>query len=97
MRQAVFHDGFYDDAQSAADWYDGERRGLGDEFLDELNLAVGRLIESPESFALVDRSIRVCQLRRFPYGIYFRATPSKIVIAGVLHLHRDDDAWRSRL
>ena len=96
MRKVVVRSGFYDDAQWAADWYDGERSGLGEDFLDELNHSVSRLIASPESFALVDRRIRVCQLQRFPYGIYFRATRSDIVITGVLHLHRDDAAWKSR-
>jgi hypothetical protein len=96
MRHVVVRPDFYADAQSAADWYDGEHSGLGQEFLDELNSSISRLIAAPESFALVDRNIRVCQLHRFPYGIYFRERTAEILITGVLHLHRDDSAWKSR-
>jgi hypothetical protein len=70
--RVIYRPDFYTDAQSAADWYDGERSGLGIELLDELNRSVTRLIAAPESIALVDPDIRVCRLQRFPYPLWHR-------------------------
>ena len=96
MRAVVFRDEFYSDAESAADWYNGEQSGLGRKFLDELSRSLREVISAPESFALVDRNVRVCRLWRYAYGVYFRVTTNEIVITAVLHLHRDEAAWKSR-
>ncbi len=96
MRTVVFRPTFDHDAETAAGWYEEQRQGLGDEFLVELDRAVIRIRENPESFALMDDVVRVCRLQRFKYGIYFRATAVEVVITSVIHLHRDDSAWKSR-
>lgn len=96
MRKITFRPGFEHDYRAASDRYDGERLGLGNEFSEELESSVRRLIENPESFPLMDEIVRVCRLRRFPYGIYFRVSRNEVVITSVIHLHRDDSAWKSR-
>lgn len=40
--------------------------------------------------------IRVGLLKRFPYAIYFQLSDSELVVLGVLHLNRDEPAWRDR-
>ncbi len=96
MRKVVFRSGFENDVRAAAEWYESERQGLGAEFLEELDRMVLRLCGNPESFPLMDEVVRVAVLRRLLYGIYFRVTQDEIVITSVIHLHRDDKAWKSR-
>jgi hypothetical protein len=80
------------------DWYNRKQTSLGNEFLADLRTTVGRIEHSPESFSLVDDFIRVGKLHRFPYGVYFEQIQSEqaIYIYGVIHLHRDESAWRAR-
>lgn len=69
----------------------------GQRFLDALDDGRNSVRNSPDSFPVVDGDVRVCMLRKFPYGVYFRSSPDELLILGVLHLHRDVDAWRDRL
>ncbi len=96
MREIAIRAAFEQDVQAAAGWYENEQLGLGDEFLDELERAVHRMIENPEGFPLQDDTVRVCKLRRFPYGVYYRVSSNEIVVTSVIHLHRDPDTWKSR-
>ena len=88
---------FFVDAAAVTRWYENRQDGLGVRFLDALDVGRNSINASPESFPIVANKIRVCSLKRFPYGIYFRALPQELLFLGVLHLHRDADAWKDRL
>jgi len=77
-------------------WYDGERPGLGTEFLTEVRAAVALLREMPEAFPTVHRSIRRVLLKRFPYALYFFLDQSTVVVVAVVHGRRDPAVWRAR-
>ena len=55
------------DLATARDWYDQQRAGLGDEFLDAMALALRVLARDPELPRLYYRNFRRVMLRRFPY------------------------------
>ena len=55
------------DALEAASWYDGERNGLGLEFLSELRATFARIEEGPQHYPLVFHECRRAILRRFPW------------------------------
>jgi toxin ParE1/3/4 len=55
--------------QEAADFYDLEQQGLGDEFLDAVHEALGDLLEFPESCPVLLGDTRRLVLERFPYSI----------------------------
>src|SRR5450631_19231 len=59
------------DMFEAALWYDGERSGLGSEFLKAVRYVLGRIEEGALQFPLVTTDIRRAILRRFPFGIFF--------------------------
>ena len=86
------------DIQEASDWYDGEERGVGVRFIDELRNTFARVRETPLQFPNIGRGIRRALLRRFPYAIYFvlRGERQSVVIA-VLHQRRNPVAWKKRL
>jgi toxin ParE1/3/4 len=77
-------------------WYDGERPGLGTEFLTEFRVVVALLREMPEAFPTVHGSIRRVLLKRFPYALYFFLDQDTVVIVAVVHARRDPAVWRTR-
>ena len=40
--------------------------------------------------------MRMAKVRRFPYGLYFVDEVDKIMLFGVIHLHRDPEVWKHR-
>jgi len=46
------------DVETAFDWYEGEQRGLGFEFLDELRAAYHRILDHPFGYQDLRSGIR---------------------------------------
>ncbi len=84
------------DVEAAFAWYQNERAGLGLEFLDELRVTYGRIVDGPLKYRELRSGIRRTLLRRFPYGVYFSIEGEAVVILAVLHAHRDPAAWQVR-
>jgi plasmid stabilization system protein ParE len=85
-----------DDIEDAVDWYEGQKSGLGLEFLHEVHAALQRLLERPELYSPLHRDVRHCATRRFPFNIYFRLRAETIVVVAVFHARRDPRKWRGR-
>jgi hypothetical protein len=58
--------------KAAYKWYQGERAGLGEEFLQAVRASVDRAVAGPATYAVVHRDTRRVLVRRFPYGMFFR-------------------------
>jgi toxin ParE1/3/4 len=76
--------------------YEGQRPGLGVAFTLEIDRCVGLAAEQPEIYALVHKDIRHVTARHFPYSVYFRVEPSRIVVLSVFHGSRNPAIWRGR-
>ncbi len=85
------------DMQGGYDWYEARSRGLGEEFLSEVQKAIDRLRGNPKLFAELHRGIRRSPVRRFPYGVFFREEEERLVVIAVGHLRRDPDFWKQRI
>lgn len=84
------------DALEAALWYEGERGGLGSEFLDELRATFTRVGQAPLQFPVVSRSLRRAILRRFPFGVFFTLEGEEATVMAIMHLYRDRKEWQRR-
>jgi plasmid stabilization system protein ParE len=60
------------DIAEAAKYYKGQRPGLDEEFLAEIDAAVAKVVANPLMFDQVRPGIRRYLVERFPYGIYYR-------------------------
>ena len=80
----------------AAAWYEAQREGLGREFVAEIDRAVFRACEAPLQFPIVLRDMRRVVVWRFPYSVFFRVKPARIVVLSVFHARRDPLVWRER-
>jgi toxin ParE1/3/4 len=85
------------DAFKAAQWYDEKKPGLGDVFLDDLDLTLQLLIENPLIYSKRFEDVRCIRLRRFlSYGIYYVISGSEIIIVAVHHGARHPRWLRER-
>jgi plasmid stabilization system protein ParE len=84
------------DLADARDWYDGQREGLGIEFLNAVDEAFDRIRETPELYAAEYRGVRRVALNRFPYVVYHRISGQTVEVIAVQHGSRHPRGWRSR-
>lgn len=80
----------------AVTWYEGQRDGLGSEFVLEIDRAVQHACEAPKQFPTALRDVRQIRVTRFPYSIFFRLKNDRLVVLAVFHARRDPLVWRER-
>lgn len=85
-----------EDVIDAFEWYETQRIGLGDQFLDSLERTLDLARLMPEVGPDVHRGLRRLLMRTFPYAIYYRVADNKIEVRGCLHQRRARRAWRRR-
>jgi toxin ParE1/3/4 len=85
------------DITDAYDWYEQQRRGLGDDFALCLEAGLYAIQERPKSFPRIRRNARRILIHRFPYLILFVEHRDLITVHGVFHTSRDPKRWHSRL
>ena len=81
------------EATLAAEWYETQAIGLGGEFLRALDALFAAIAREPERFPRTAPTVRRALMRRFPYGVFFREYPDRVVVLGVIHARRDWHRW----
>jgi len=85
-----------EDIEDAKQWYNDKREGLGDEFVEELEITVDTIQNNPFQFAKKYRSVRQAQTNRFPYLTSYIIDKIEIVILSVLHGSRSPKVLKKR-
>jgi toxin ParE1/3/4 len=96
IRSVVLRRAARRELDDAALWYEERRVGLGGEFVAEIERAIGLVAENPERFPIMHRDIRCVRARRFPYSVFFRVEPTRVVVLAVFHARRDPIIWQRR-
>lgn len=97
MKAAVFHRLAERELVEAVEYYENERRGLGEELLVEIEGAIVFLDRYPEAAPRVGRKVRSCVLPRFPYSLIYRQLATgQIRILAVAHHKRRPQYWTTR-
>lgn len=81
----------------AAEFYSAQKPELGDEFCEEIQRTIKRIIEYPEAWTQISQFTRRCRTRRFPYGVLYQIKSDVLLIIGVMHLSRSPHTWKDRL
>ncbi|MEM1293209.1 MAG: type II toxin-antitoxin system RelE/ParE family toxin [Cyanobacteria bacterium P01_H01_bin.162] len=66
-----------DELDEAYRWYESQKPGLGNEFLDCIDEVLNRIGGMPEAYPVVYRDVRRAVVKRFPYAIYSRMRNSE--------------------
>jgi plasmid stabilization system protein ParE len=97
-----FHPLAVDEIASAVDWYERQRSGLGERFLDVAEASMNRAIRSPRigTPVVADQqgsvSIRTMSLGGFPWTMAYEIVGESIVVLAVFHQRRLPNYWLDR-
>lgn len=95
MKPVRFTEAAEADLQNAFVWYEGKRRGLGEEFLERVDQAINQIGKNPLAARKVVKDVRKLSIRQFPYGLWYRVAADSVVIA-CLHHRRSPVLARKR-
>ena len=84
------------DIEDAYNWYESQRKGLGEDFLLCIEEALSRASRNPAIYSVVYKEVRRVLIRRFPFGVFFIDGETKISVLAVLHARRNPKTWKSR-
>ena len=85
------------DVLEAALWYDQRSPGLGTEFLRAVDVVLAEITRMPGRYPRARGDARRAHLRRFPYAVYFVATPELVSVVACMHARRDPRRWEERV
>lgn len=85
------------DIREAVMWYESQKIGLGERFVESLNTVFTLICERPASFPIVHRDIRRALTKRFPFGVFFLLEEDTVMVLAVYHASRDPRNWKNRL
>jgi len=86
-----------DDLKNAYAWYEDKRKGLGHEFLLQVDAGFNFLLKNPTISKIEYKETRQHIIRRFPYKIIYLVENEKIIILAVLHLKRSPSLTARRI
>jgi toxin ParE1/3/4 len=80
----------------AADYYEEQVVGLGDNFVDEVEKVLDVITQQPTSGTKITKTERRFLVSRFPYGIIYSVEDDQVIIFAVMNLRRKPGYWKSR-
>ena len=89
MRPVAFSPSVAIDLDAAVAWYDRRQPGLGDRFLLEFRVSVGRIAQAGSTVRKVHGEFRHLKFEGFPYLIFFREDGDGFYVALVIGAARD--------
>ncbi|MEK6726149.1 MAG: type II toxin-antitoxin system RelE/ParE family toxin [Deltaproteobacteria bacterium] len=85
------------DLTEAFVWYEMNRRGLGLDFLLQVDAGLRFAAREPEIHAPVYKGVRSHIIKRFPYKIIYLFENHKVIVLGVLHGRRSPNVLKRRI
>ena len=85
-----------DDIAAAYAWYERQRPGLGEDFVNAVDFALAAVRDHPEMYARIHSEIRRVTVQGYPYGVFYLSEPGTIVVLAVAHHRRHPRRWRGR-
>lgn len=85
------------DLKAAFEWYEDQKKGLGNEFLNSSEIEFKILEENPEIYQVIFEGIRRAPIKRFPFGLFYVIRNLNIHVIAVYHARRDPDGWKKRI
>ena len=93
----VFLDEARAEFDSAADWYNAQKPGLGVRFISFVQDAIDSITTNPRKHQKIFEDIRRAVVKKFPYTVLYREQSDCILIVAIFHGKRDPAVWQSRL
>lgn len=85
------------DLSEAVSWYEKKVKGLGANFLLNVEAAIESIIRTLEAFTPIYKNTRRALVRKFPFGIHYLIEKEKIVVLAIFHARRNPKEWKTRI
>ena len=92
-----FHPEAAEEAQASADWYRERSVEATAGFVAELDYAIQRVAELPETWPPYGANTRRFVFRVYPFSLVYRIVEDSIEIVAVAHAKRKPGYWASRV
>lgn len=92
----IFHQLALEELQDAFNWYEGQRQGLGIEFMDAIDEVVQLILSNPASFPKAYQQRRKALPVRFPFLVIYELHGDVILIVAIIHASRNPKRWQGR-
>jgi hypothetical protein len=79
----------YDDLQAAYDYYEEQKAGLGDDFLEKVKERINYLKTYPLHFTKVEKDFRQTLIDKFPYLIIYELSRREVTVYAFFHCSRN--------
>jgi plasmid stabilization system protein ParE len=84
------------DIKEAFSWYEDKRKGLGYDFLLQVEAGINFINRNPEAHPTEYKNVRKHIIKRFPYKIIYFLTREEIIIIALLHSKRNPELIKKR-
>ncbi len=95
-KQVIIRPEAESDIDDAYQWYESQRKSLGDNFLLCIEEAISRASRNPPIYSIIYKEVRRVLIHRFPFGIFFINRESSISVIAVIHARRNPSTWKER-
>ena len=72
----------------SAGWYEDQRAGLGEEYLDDMARLIASLADNALLYPEVFAGVRRAFAKRFPYVVTYQLTTDQVIVISALHMRR---------
>lgn len=96
-KQISFHPDVADDIKCSYTWYEEKVKGLGDKFLNELEVGYLSIQRFPDTWANFQYGFKRYILNKFPFSILYKVSNEQIFIIAIMHNSRNPNYWKKRL
>jgi toxin ParE1/3/4 len=83
--------------REAALFYEHCREGLGEEFLDAVELAFAEITQRPMTWRILNGRFRRYLVHHYPYAVIYAVEDETIYVAAIMHMRRKPDYWHDRV
>lgn len=97
MKPVEYHPFAQEELIHAAEYYEAKVEGLGQRFLDEVDLGLADIAVSPQRWSYFHLNTRRRLLDRFPYMLVYVDEADRIYILATMHQKRRPGYWKKRI
>jgi len=97
MRQLILSPKAIVDIREARQWYERQRKGLGETFAQSIEDVLQSVLRRPLSYPETAPSFRRALVPRYPYRFLFSVDQDSVVIVLLIHTARDPAVALNRL
>ena len=96
MLNIIFHPDIENEVKASYEWYQNQAKGLGEDFLTELETAYQAIVELPNTWPKFQKGFRRFLLSKFPFSVIYRFNRETVYVVAVMHNSRKPGYWSER-